>query len=70
MNQQILTKLALQASDKDGWLDREKFAELVVQECVHVVLKDALPDWGNQASEANAQCVKIASDLKEHFGVE
>ena len=70
MNEQILTKLALRASDRDGWLDRQKFAELIVRECVHVALKDALPDWGDQASEANAQCVKIASDLKEHFGVE
>ncbi len=48
----------------------EKFAELIVRECVHVALSDALPNWGNAASEANAQCVKIAADLKQHFGVE
>ena len=48
----------------------EKFAELIVKECVHIALKDSLPDWGNAASEANAQCVKIAADLRQHFGVE
>ena len=58
MNQQILTKLALQASDKDGWLDREKFAELVVQECVNVLQNNRL--WNRDISRA----------LDEHFGVE
>ena len=51
-------------------VDMEKFAELIVKECVHIALKDSLPDWGNAASEANAQCVKIAADLRQHFGVE
>jgi len=33
MNEQI-TLLALKASDpKTGWLDRQKFAELIVREC-------------------------------------
>ena len=50
--------------------DMEKFAELIVRECIHVALRDALPTWDNAASEANAQCVKIAADLKEHFRVE
>lgn len=47
----------------------EKFVKLIVRECVHVALSDVLPNWGNAASEANAQCVKIAADLKQHFGV-
>ena len=48
----------------------KKFAELIVRECIHVALRDALPTWDNAVSEANVQCVKIAADLKEHFGVE
>ena len=48
----------------------EKFAALIVRECIHVALRDALPTWDNAASEANTQCVKIAADLKKHFGVE
>ena len=47
----------------------EKFVELIVRECVHVALSDVLPNWGDAVSEANAQCVKIAADLKQHFGV-
>ena len=58
MNQQILTKLALQASDKDGWLDREKFAELVVQECVNALQNNHL--WNEDISRV----------LRENFGVE
>ena len=40
MNEQILTKLVIQSSDKDGWLDRQKFAELIVRECVAQVKDD------------------------------
>ena len=47
-----------------------KFAELIVRECIHIALNDALPDWGNDTSVANAQCIKIATDLRQHFGVE
>ena len=37
MNERI-TLLALKASDlKTGWLDRQKFAELIVEECRTVV---------------------------------
>lgn len=50
--------------------DKEKFAELIVRECIHITLKDSLPDWDNASSEANAQCIKIAVDLRQHFGVE
>ena len=51
-------------------VDHIKLAELIVKECVHTALKDALPDWGNEASSANTQCVKIAAEIKQHFGVE
>ena len=58
MNEQILTKLVIQSSDKDGWLDRQKFAELIVQECVNALQNNHL--WNSDIS-----CV-----LAEHFGVE
>ena len=57
MNQQILTKLVIESSDKDGWLDREKFAELIVQECVNALQNNRL--WNSDISRA----------LDEHFGV-
>lgn len=64
MNERI-TLLALKASDpKTGWLDRQKFAELIVEECA-------------QRAEAYAYMsqnfVALAEELrrmKQHFGVE
>ncbi len=56
MNERI-TLLALKASDpKTGWLDRQKFAELIVRECADVVY--------DRSGHATPQ------DLYEHFGVE
>ncbi len=59
MNNRI-TLLALKASDpKTGWLDRQKFAELIVAECVHAV------------QNRGGMCGALASNwVKEHFGVE
>ena len=55
MNEKI-TLLALKASDpKTGWLDRQKFAELIVRECADVVY--------DRSGHATPQ------DLYEHFGV-
>jgi hypothetical protein len=64
MNERI-NLLALKASDpKTGWLDRQKFAELIVEECA-------------QRAEAYAYMsqnfVALAEELrrmKQHFGVE
>jgi len=55
MNEQS-TLLALKASDpKTGWLDRQKFAELIVRECAKV----ADGDWADPGHQ-----------IKQHFGVE
>jgi hypothetical protein len=44
------------------YFDKEKFAELIVQECVNISLKSShrYDDMG----------ALIAGDIKEHFGVE
>ena len=61
MNERI-TQLALEASDpKTGWLDRKKFAELIVKECCDVL------DPGTLEIFAGFQARKY---LVEHFGVE
>ena len=58
MNERI-TLLALKASDpKTGWLDRQKFAELIVRECADLVDR-AISDGGVDGRV-----------VKEHFGVE
>jgi hypothetical protein len=62
MNDRI-TLLALQASDpKTGWLDRQKFAELIVRECQFaIVSRTDLPKHERKLYN---------NVLKKHFGVE
>jgi hypothetical protein len=55
--------LALKASDpKTGWLDRQKFAQLIIEQCG--IVGDNWVD--NEDSGTN----RISDKLKEHFGVE
>ena len=43
----------------------EKFAELIVQECLDIVRNSSLPDSYSEA------CLEyIADELEEHFGVD
>jgi len=66
MNEQI-TLLALKASDpKTGWLDRQKFAELIVRECARVA-KITEPDAGDEYSSGRTWA---SIDVLKHFGVE
>ena len=59
MNERI-TLLALKASDpKTGWLDRQKFAELIIRECAEQV----------KNLHANKR-ISGAEIIREHFGVE
>ena len=67
MNERI-TLLALKASDpKTGWLDRQKFAELLIQECTENFTKV----WYEQGLDIRgAELDKFLKRFKEHFGVE
>ena len=48
----------------------EKFAELIVRECVNRV-KSKADRWGTMTDEIINECVlDCAKDLREHFGVE
>ena len=59
MNEQI-TLLALKVSDpKTGWLDRQKFAELIVRECANRA------SWAQDTNEQD-----IGGEVLKHFGVE
>jgi hypothetical protein len=70
MNERI-TLLALKASDpKTGWLDRQKFAELIVNECMTIC--GAIQGAGESRNMSDfasgaAQCKAI---IKRDFGVE
>ena len=64
MNERI-TLLALKASDpKTGWLDRQKFAELIVRECSGFVY-----NYPEKYLTRN-QSAEICMSMEEHFGVE
>ena len=62
MNERI-TLLALKASDpKTGWLDRQKFAEMIVEECAELFEIE----YGQSEVSGN----EVAKVLKKQFGVE
>jgi hypothetical protein len=52
--------------------DREKFAELIVRECNHIIAKQA---WESRTAGANGDWAeynalsRVAGQIKEHFGV-
>jgi hypothetical protein len=69
MNERI-SELALKALDpKTGWLDRQKFAELIVRECVSIVAerKDQAIDEAWNIDEAMSASM---FDIEDYFGVE
>ena len=52
---------ALADSEQDGLEQIEKFAELIVRECI---------DWCNAHARDDGTAQRIAEDIKKHFGVE
>ena len=60
----MLEKFAAQSLvEYDGELifSKEKFAELIVRECI---------DWCNAHERDDGTAQRIAEDIKKHFGVE
>ena len=67
MNERIAL-LALRASDYEtGWLDRQKFAELIVRECVKLQYKNVVV---GAVSDYNRGRRELTEDIQKHFGVE
>ena len=65
MNERI-TLLALKASDpKTGWLDRQKFAELIVRECADIAKKVD----GDESDDYQSGRTWAGIDVLKHFGV-
>ena len=54
----------------ETYFDKEKFAELIVRECVRVCNKQ-IPNWKGEYATAFGDGVEFCiSGIKEHFGVE
>jgi len=63
---ELITLLALKASNpKTGWLDRQKFAKLIVRECEQTI--KSVPTHFEAQDKIILECLKA---IKEHFGVE
>ena len=74
MNERI-TLLALKASNpKTGWLDRQKFAELIVRECIEQGKQIQLQTVSNGSKDyvdGREMGIEVfMSQIKKHFGVE
>ena len=66
MNERIAL-LALRASDYEtGWLDRQKFAELIVKECADIAKKVD----GDESDDYQSGRTWAGIDVLKHFGVE
>ena len=64
MNERIkqLAEQATSYNNSDGWLfDKQKFAELIVQECIDTV---------SDCSVEYCTRPQIVKEIKQHFGVE
>lgn len=53
--------------EADSWSVAEKFAELIVRECIRVVQYDIIR---NGSTPENERSWKHVAALKQHFGVE
>ena len=75
MNERIAL-LALRASDYEtGWLDRQKFAEMIVRECINKIETYHIPVGNSAAGEMACGMTysalnEIRDEIKKHFGVE
>jgi hypothetical protein len=55
--------------NEDG-VDLEKFAELIVEECMTTILKESKWYWDKDKFESSNAIQNAARRVKDHFGVE
>jgi hypothetical protein len=68
MNEQIKS-IALECHNPYGNFDLEKFAELIVRECMEVCKKQEYDYW-RSSEDQDFTPIDCADAIKEHFGVE
>ena len=74
MNIKLLKELYKQAETECGWSE-EKFAELIVRECIDKIETHRIPVGNSAAGEmacewTYAALKEIRDEIKEHFGVD
>ena len=75
MSDKLIKKLAEQAETKEigyYFFDKEKFAELIVQECISINRQRLFSDYEGDSHRVahNNALLCATSDMLEHFGVE
>jgi hypothetical protein len=76
--QKFLNKACYDGQDQyelEDWLNVEKFAQLIVAECVDKIETYRIPVGNSAASEMACEwthdaLMEIRDEIKEHFGVE
>ena len=63
--QAMVTLSAIEGPLSHTYFDKEKFAELIVKECISIAQDRAAFDWA-PPNDVN----HIIDEIKEHFGVE
>jgi hypothetical protein len=67
--EQSTTYIEPTANSGEGWIfDKEKFAQLIVKECILTIQMGITRDGHN--TEKYLRSMKHLKDIKEHFGVE
>ena len=67
--EQATTYIEPTADSGEGWIfDKEKFAELIVAECIRTIQMGITRDGHD--TEKYLRSMKHLKDIKEHFGVE
>jgi hypothetical protein len=61
----LIDVLSWQATDPKGVLDRQKFAELIVRECI-----DIIAPYTVRMSRPGEEYLHPIQEIKDHFGVE
>ena len=74
MSDKLIKKLAEQAETKEigyYFFDKEKFAELIVQECISINRQRLFSDYEGDSHRVahNNALLCATSDMFEHFGV-
>ena len=74
--EQATTYIEPTSNSGEGWIfDKEKFAELIVRECIDKIETHRIPVGNSAAGEMACEWTysalkEISDEIKEHFGVE
>ena len=63
--QKLYSKVLHESAERWNQPDAEKFAELIITECINTVQKRYMGDQNREDTEV----LRCVADLKQHFGI-